>query len=210
MNRRPLMERFWEKVDKRSHEDCWEWTASKRGYGYGQIANKGKVLHAHRLSWELKNGPIPKGMCVLHSCDNPGCVNPSHLFLGTQGDNMRDAAKKCRTGMLSEGAVRDIRSHRIIRFALKKELAQKYNVPISIISRAARGVSYRGIDSGVVESTPRKMSEQDIAIVRSSDESGRCLAERFGVHRSTISLIKKGLSPRASKDKQLSTKYGDG
>ena len=81
--------RFWEKVEITPH--CWEWTASKRHH-YGQFDTK----LAHRIAWELVFKYIPEGMQVLHSCDNPGCVRPSHLFLGTQKDNMVDMMKKGR------------------------------------------------------------------------------------------------------------------
>lgn len=86
-------ERFWAKVEK--GPDCWEWKAF-RNKGYGKFTYNGRMYLAHRLSWILTNGPIPDGLGVLHSCDNPPCVNPDHLFLGTQLDNMRDASNKGR------------------------------------------------------------------------------------------------------------------
>lgn len=91
---RPLEERFWEKV--RKGPQCWEWTGSRvRGYGY--FGAWGRVRLAHRVSWQLRHGEIPPGLCILHRCDNPSCVRPGHLFIGTQRDNMQDAKRKGRT-----------------------------------------------------------------------------------------------------------------
>lgn len=79
-------------------EDCWNWTGWKHrsGHGYVGSGTSGRNVQCHRVSWKLFKGVIPKGLCVLHKCDNPACVNPSHLFLGTQQDNMRDMNTKDR------------------------------------------------------------------------------------------------------------------
>jgi hypothetical protein len=102
---RPLEERFWEKVNKKSPEECWEWTAVKNLQGYGNIHIGSKTdgsyrtLVAHRVSWEMHYGPIPDGLCVLHRCDNPACVNPNHLSLGTQLENIQDMLNKGRESL---------------------------------------------------------------------------------------------------------------
>jgi hypothetical protein len=75
---------------------CWLWQRSKLATGYGKVPRETGHVFAHRLSFEVFNGPIPRGLCVLHRCDTPACVNPDHLFLGTQMDNVRDARAKGR------------------------------------------------------------------------------------------------------------------
>ena len=96
-----LEERFWSKVCKTNDDaGCWEWTASKTRLGYGQFkvgGRKGKMLKAHRVSYDLYRGEIGD-LCVLHRCDNRACVRPDHLFLGTQLDNMSDREAKGRGG----------------------------------------------------------------------------------------------------------------
>lgn len=95
LRKRSLVDRFWEKVNKT--ETCWLWTASTQG-GYGQIGHDIylRPVRAHRVSWELHYGPIPAGLDVLHKCDNPPCVRPDHLFIGTALDNVQDMLRKER------------------------------------------------------------------------------------------------------------------
>ena len=81
---------------KKDESGCWLWTASKSKKGYGALRVKGKNKIASRLSWEIHNGPIPEGLQVLHDCDNSKCVNPNHLFLGTNEDNHKDKLRKGR------------------------------------------------------------------------------------------------------------------
>lgn len=94
---RPLNERFWAKVAIGAEDECWPWSGAAAAHGYGHVwGEKNKNVGAHRVSWELHNGPIPDGLDVLHRCDNPPCVNPAHLFLGTATDNGRDMVSKGR------------------------------------------------------------------------------------------------------------------
>jgi hypothetical protein len=92
----PLADRFWRKVKKGAPDECWPWTAYLAPRGYGMMTYAHKTKRSHRWAWELTNGPIPDGVYVCHTCDNPRCCNPTHLWLGTQFDNMRDMVAKGR------------------------------------------------------------------------------------------------------------------
>lgn len=154
----PLSVRFWAQVNKT--DTCWEWT-SKTVVGYGVIkltpsfrGEKVKRQGAHRVSWELHNGPIPDGLWVLHRCDNRRCVNPDHLFLGTHGDNMRDMVEKKRSkgappgeahhfAKMKQSEVDEARA--LYDQGWKyKDIAKRYGVTAHTISRIARRVTWRG------------------------------------------------------------------
>jgi hypothetical protein len=91
-----LQERFWEQVDPRDSRRCWEWQGSRYPSHYGRIRAAGTSYRAHRVAWTLFYGEIPSGMFVCHTCDNPPCVNPSHLFLGDSAANHKDMEAKGR------------------------------------------------------------------------------------------------------------------
>lgn len=97
MNSKTIEERFWSKVNKT--DGCWLWTASTKGRhsNYGSFKYNGKTAFAHRVAYLLSKGPIGPKECVCHKCDNPLCVNPEHLFLGSQIDNIADRTKKNRS-----------------------------------------------------------------------------------------------------------------
>lgn len=90
--------RFWAMVGDVGRNSCWPWIGSCDRHGYGQFKAKSRTppKRSHRIAWELTNGPIPKGLLVLHDCDNPRCCNPSHLRLGTHRDNMDDKRERNR------------------------------------------------------------------------------------------------------------------
>ena len=90
------MKRFWDKVLIARVDECWLWQAGRFWDGYGSFYKDHKLKRAHRVSWELANGEIPKGLIVCHSCDVPLCVNPAHLWLGTHKLNSKDRDTKGR------------------------------------------------------------------------------------------------------------------
>lgn len=94
--RNVLLIAFWKNVKQGSDDECWEWKGSVVGKGYGVLRCVNETKLAHRISYELHHGPIPDGLDCLHKCDNPPCVNPNHLFLGTNDDNIQDKVTKGR------------------------------------------------------------------------------------------------------------------
>lgn len=145
---RPVEERFLKLIDKNcfEHKNCWCWTGGTYSNGYGTFHFKGKQTGAHRVSWELTNGTIPKGFLILHKCDNRLCVNPNHLFLGSHKDNMQDCIKKRRFvrgenhihAAFSQDEVNFIRSSNL----KQHELAKYFGVVQQTISRVIRGERY--------------------------------------------------------------------
>lgn len=101
---------IWKRVKVGKPDECWEWQGRLNTSGYGQMSIRGKLKLAHRLAYEVSKGPIPDGLVVRHSCDNPRCCNPAHLSIGTQADNVRDAHIKGRIGKgVDADTVREIR-----------------------------------------------------------------------------------------------------
>lgn len=154
-----LQERFWVKVDVKESDECWEWTGGySNSNGYGTIAlgvrSKGNG-RAHRVAWELTRGPIPAGMCVCHHCDNPGCVNPKHLFLGTQQDNLQDCRQKDRAASgssageknpkakLSAAQVHAIRRRYAAGAVYQRVLASEYGITQAQVSAIVTRKNWR-------------------------------------------------------------------
>ncbi|MCX4703916.1 HNH endonuclease [Streptomyces sp. NBC_01352] len=146
-------DRFWSKVDPTG--DCWLWTAHIKPQGYGQFTVRNEQFYgAHAVSYALVHGPIPPGKVVCHRCDNPPCVNPDHLFLGTQADNAADMIAKGRAprtrgiaranARLTDEAVQHIRSasryHGLIR-----DLAAQFGVSTTTVRAVRNGRKWRHV-----------------------------------------------------------------
>jgi hypothetical protein len=144
---------FWAKVNKQGPNGCWIWTGSRNQWDYGLLRIRGKALQAHRQSYEWAHGPIPKGLLVLHRCDNPPCCNPAHLWLGTDKDNCADKMAKGRgnnktRAKLNEDQVRAIRSlYRKTgpRKGNAREVAARFGVTPSMVHSIGRGDSWKDV-----------------------------------------------------------------
>lgn len=204
--------RFWSKVKKT--DGCWLWTAYKtpitgmRG-GYGQFGIGEEVYIAHRVSWHISIGPIPDGIHVLHNCpggDNPTCVNPSHLFLGTHLDNMRDRDAKKRlpvgedafASKLTEDEVRALFS----RSAAGEQsalLAKDFGISQGEVSMILNGKrwSHLGLHTGLMQARGGtllkcKVTEdkaEEIFALRILGTKGRDVAKMFGLSEATVSRV---------------------
>ena len=148
-----VAERFWQRIEK-TETGCWEYQGCRDKYNYANVALLKRRRQAHRYAYELVNGPIPKGQHVLHTCDNPPCVNPDHLWLGTHLENVQDMKAKGRDNFstkrkLSDDQIRAIRrehrSNATKRKTNTKELAAKYRVTIGCIAAIVAGRTWSNV-----------------------------------------------------------------
>lgn len=155
MRARPAIERFFEKLVGVDFGGCWNWGAYKDKLGYGHFwpVHRPGVL-AHRFSWEIHNGPIPDGLFVCHKCDNPPCVNPDHLFLGSAKDNSQDMVAKGRAGRVDPekngggGKLkrRDVREIRDLWSVMsRQQLADLYHVTHGMIGHIVKNRVWKGV-----------------------------------------------------------------
>ena len=146
--------RFWDKVDIRDPYECWLWKGAKKPRGYGNLRRDKVYTTAHRVSWQINFGDIPKGMQVQHSCDNTSCCNPNHLMLGTVMSNYVDMVKKGRGNSnhtnrafgenhknhkLKKTEVEEIRCLYASGSMFQKDIGKKYDVSQRCISIIVRG-----------------------------------------------------------------------
>jgi hypothetical protein len=154
----PIKERLYSNVVVNPVSGCWEWNGTKY-HGYGRICVGSRVdgtrhtVHTHRLSYELNFGPIPDGMEICHKCDNPSCINPEHLFIGTRQDNVNDRERKGRNvvlvgeerleAKLTRKDVKNARWERAFMGTSFSILAKKYGVCKKTIQNAINGVTWK-------------------------------------------------------------------
>lgn len=166
-----LAGRFWPRVA--FGDGCWNWTGKRNGGGYGVVNVEGKTPLAHRVAWSLVNGPVPEGQRVLHRCDNPSCVRPDHLFLGTQADNLADMRQKGRAKP-GPGAKAD-------QAAINRPRGDDHwsRRNPELVRRGERHHKAKMTAEQVIEL--RRLSSEGWSLAR--------LAERFGIRISTASYI---------------------
>lgn len=146
----PVSERFWGRVDSGGEAECWEWQAGTDPDGYGVIRDGGVQRKAHRVAYEIRNGDLGGGW-VLHHCDNPSCVNPTHLYLGDHEDNTRDAVDRGRypsggshpRSKLNRGDVSEIKDS--LGGVSQYDLAEEYGVSRSCIARIAQRETWESV-----------------------------------------------------------------
>lgn len=204
-----LDDRFWSKVRK-SNEGCWIWTANKNNKGYGLFRPGGLAPKrlAHRLSYEDANGRIPDGMVVMHSCDNPSCVNPDHLSAGTMADNSRDAVVKSR---YANQKLTDAQVIALLRDYVSGkgtvEISAKFGISRKSVNDYTSGKVRRrlhgkhgcptlsDLESARCRKPSAKLSPKEVFEIRRRLQSGalgKDIAAEFGVHKATISDIRCG------------------
>ncbi len=147
-------DRFWSKISIKSKNECWEWQAYTGGR-YGRFKMDGKLKLSHRVAYEFTYGPISKGLCVLHRCDNMKCCNPSHLFLGTSEDNIHDMYKKkrnnnvsgdrCGASKLNHDQILEIRKKYSTGDYTNDQLGKEYGVAHQQISRIVNKINWRHV-----------------------------------------------------------------
>lgn len=194
-----LQKRFWAKVRKAGANVCWEWQASKfKGRGYGTFVVEGRLWSAHRVSYVLAHGSIPKGLYICHTCDNQGCVNPAHLYAGTHDDNTRDAIERGRNpkgqkhGMakFSEETLQQVRDLTEQGIS-ERQVAAMLGVSSSQVHRIKLAA---GIAAPEQRQRPVKLTLDDareIRRLRNNGVRGSDIAIKFGISQALVCDIVK-------------------
>lgn len=196
----PIEERFWRFVTKLSDAECWKWQGSKSDKGYGKFPHE-KEQQAHRVSYILFKGEIPEKTMVLHHCDNPSCVNPSHLYLGDNKQNMVDMISRNRAKPRGKPPKLTDEQVRIIAESTdtRKELSERFCVCISTIGFIKSGKIYSHLDLVINPSkkperlrkdNDSKLSDVDIDEIRLSVLSNKTLSRKYKVSPQLIAGIR--------------------
>lgn len=218
-----IQNRFWGRVEIGSPDSCWEWIGTMHGSGYGVISGKlygthvGKIL-SHRAAWIMTNGPTPDaantgphGWVVMHTCDNRKCVNPAHLRLGRQADNVADMDNKERRVTVVKAGAKHARAkltpEQVAEILASDEehkvLAERFGVSIGPIKGVRLGKSYREETGGEKrmrdrfrasgESNPNAaLTYEQVKFIRESPLSGRELARQLGLSQVCVASARRG------------------
>lgn len=213
-----IIEKFHSRVERKGPDECWPWLGSTDKDGYGQLAvrdPKRRTLKAHRLAYEFGIGPIPYGLGALHTCDNPPCCNPRHLWAGTQKDNMRDMIAKGRNHIIAFGSGEDASNSRLTEsdiLAIRsselpyRTLANRYAVAIGHIQSIRRNKTWKCVAPGGNQISHirrthynqgsaharSKLTETQVIEIRAMDEMNTVTAARYGVTANLIGAIRRG------------------
>lgn len=138
----------WERRSGPLETECWIWTGQLDQTGYGVLKYHQKAYKAHRAMWALRNGPIPEGKYACHKCDTPACINPEHIFIGTQGDNMKDAKRKGRTRANRGRSDDEIRMAKaMVRGGMpRSKVAKHFGIDTGSMTRIMQGVLYANVE----------------------------------------------------------------
>ncbi len=198
-------EKFWSKVSKGDVSECWMWLGGKMSSQYGDFRFKGERFYTHRLAYQLHYKKNPGSLFVCHSCDNPACCNPHHLWLGTNEENMRDKIEKGRQQIGSEhhhAILNEEKVKEIVELLKESELTfrqigARYGVSVEAISNIRNGNSWIRITGGKVAHKGKaiKLTPSDVYEIRrlaSIGETRKSTANRFGVSSATVTLIVQG------------------
>ena len=197
-----LRQRLEHYTDRNGGPDaCWTWMASSTNEGYGKIFFERRLHLAHRKWWEVTNGPIPVGMYLCHKCDNPICVNPNHMFVGTPADNARDMIRKQRGAQGEKQHMAKLTAERVM--AIRNDprpqaaIASDYGITQSNVSCIRRGLTWGHVGGPrqFAENLPYKrgrsrLTEDAIRSIRRDSRENVQIARDLGIDPSSVSRIK--------------------
>jgi DNA-binding MarR family transcriptional regulator len=194
-------DRFWRRVDIKDKDDCWNWIAGKDEDGYGFVEFHGVTYRSTHIAYMITRGEIEKELFICHKCDNPSCVNPDHLFLGTCLDNVKDRHLKNRdakgsavgTSKLNENEIEEILELYFNKKMMSKDIAKKYGVHRSTIGRVVSGEYWGQIHKNRGSfNNGRKLTKELAQEIRNLYAEGvmqKDIANKFNINPSTVSNV---------------------